>query len=628
MSFLDPIVTFFIHTADVIKEQFIMTANSHGGSNEKKEKVLKEIEEMPVQFWFYITDMISTDVFKQVYNVQITPEESEESIMDEMVRNYAEQWLDDEFFHDKLKVGFLRLQNEKNGEELDNNGHDYIDLGLSVKWATCNVGATKPEDNGSYFAWGETSPKDSSTRDAARANWGGTWRMPTDAEMEELIENCEWEWTTLGGKIGHKVTSKKNGNSIFLPPTGIRCCGEDIGAGSDEYWSSSSCRESYDEAWSMFLESEEADDVQMSETPRYYGVCVRPVLGSTLDGTRENEEEQNDVYFDNNGHDFIDLGLSVKWATCNVGATKPEDNGSYFAWGETSPKDFYSEDNYNTLNNPPDDKKYDSKTRLDPIDDAATANWGGKWRMPTDAEMEELIENCEWERTTLGGNKGYKVTSKKNGNSIFLPAAGFIRDPGLERFELFDTRLFVAGFEGDYWAASRHLYGSFSSRINSRYMFFSNKVIMDYDERDMGFSVRPVLAEDDHLRFFDDLALIREALLNGERSDNNASVADGIKPRERNVSAYLVKFTRNGDTPAFAFATKKLWKSIADNPKSVEFIKTHPYYGHDMEVYFFDKLPATCKCFLVNRVKLKNYDLEKYETIIDSAINSAKKVDF
>jgi hypothetical protein len=449
MSFLDPIVTFFIHTADVIKEQFIMTANSHGGSNEKKEKALKEIEEMPVQFWFYITDMISTDVFKQVYNVQITPEESEESIMDEMVRNYAEQWLDDEFFHDKLKVGFLRLQNEKNGEELDNNGHDYIDLGLSVKWATCNVGATKPEDNGSYFAWGETSPKD-----------------------------------------------------------------------------------------------------------------------------------------------------------------------------------FYSEDNYNTLYNPPDDKKYDSKTRLDPIDDAATANWGGKWRMPTDAEMEELIENCEWERTTLGGNKGYKVTSKKNGNSIFLPAAGFIRDPGLERFELFDIRLFVAGFEGYYWSASRHLYGSFSSRINSRYMFFSNKVIMDYDERDMGFSVRPVLAEDDHLRFFDDLALIREALLNGERSDNNASVADGIKPRERNVSAYLVKFTRNGDTPAFAFATKKLWKSIADNPKSVEFIKTHPYYGHDMEVYFFDKLPATCKCFLVNRVKLKNYDLEKYETIIDSAINSAKKVDF
>ena len=113
------------------------------------------------------------------------------------------------------------------------NGHEYVDLGLSVKWATCNIGASKPEDCGDYFAWGEdeTKPKyypsNNTTensyfkfRDAARKKWSGTWRMPTANEFQELIDNCEWTWTTQGVLDGYKVTSKKNGNSIFLPAAG------------------------------------------------------------------------------------------------------------------------------------------------------------------------------------------------------------------------------------------------------------------------------------------------------------------------------------------------------------------------------------------------------------------------
>lgn len=111
-------------------------------------------------------------------------------------------------------------------------------------------------------------------------------------------------------------------------------------------------------------------------------------------------------------------------------------------------------------------------------------------------------------------------------------------------------------------------------------------------------------------------------------SVGDASVADGVKSRERNVSTYLVKFTRNGNTPAFAFATKNLWNSITSNPKRTEFVKNHPYYGHDMEVYYFEKQPASCKCFLVNRVKLKNYDYNLYEDTINSALKTAKKVEF
>lgn len=118
------------------------------------------------------------------------------------------------------------------------NGHEYVDLGLSVKWATCNVGASSMSDSGSYYAWGEKETKldyadiysttygkgmsDISgdlAYDVARAKWGGTWRMPTKAEFEELSTQCSWKWTTQGGKYGYLITGPSD-NSIFLPAAG------------------------------------------------------------------------------------------------------------------------------------------------------------------------------------------------------------------------------------------------------------------------------------------------------------------------------------------------------------------------------------------------------------------------
>ena len=121
------------------------------------------------------------------------------------------------------------------------------------------------------------------------------------------------------------------------------------------------------------------------------------------------------------GHEYVDLGLSVKWATCNVGASSPEEYGDYFAWGETKVKKEYNKDNC---------KVRDKKTFKHGIEgnanlDAARANWGGTWRMPTIVEMMDLVDNCTWTWTNQRGHNGYKVTSKKNGNSIFLPAAGY-----------------------------------------------------------------------------------------------------------------------------------------------------------------------------------------------------------
>ena len=133
---------------------------------------------------------------------------------------------------------------EENGKGLL-NGHEYVNLGLSVMWATCNIGADSPEEYGDYYVRGETKTKEEYTkencetynknigdiagmdRDVAHVKWGLPWRMPTKAEFNELKHNCDWEWTRLNGVEGRKVTSRKNGNWIFLPATTGEHSGDD-----------------------------------------------------------------------------------------------------------------------------------------------------------------------------------------------------------------------------------------------------------------------------------------------------------------------------------------------------------------------------------------------------------------
>jgi uncharacterized protein (TIGR02145 family) len=163
----------------------------------------------------------------------------------------------------------------------------------------------------------------------------------------------------------------------------------------------------------------------------------------------------------------VDLGLSVKWANCNVGASTPEEYGDYFAWGEVHPKN-------NTYT-----YGLDSKT-LPPHADAATVNWGGAWRMPTDAEWTELREQCTWTWTTQNGVYGRKVTSKTNGNSIFLPAAGYLNGSSLED----------AGSHGFYWSSS--LYTDYPPNCAWYVGFNSDHVYGGYTYRHGGRPVRPV----------------------------------------------------------------------------------------------------------------------------------------
>ncbi|WP_159445544.1 methyl-accepting chemotaxis protein [Porphyromonas crevioricanis] len=188
--------------------------------------------------------------------------------------------------------------------------------------------------------------------------------------------------------------------------------------------------------------------------------------------------------------EYVDLGLpsGLKWARCNLGASKPGDNGDYYAWGETEPKTDYvwatykwgTEDNLNKYN------KTDRKTVLDPEDDAATAALGAPWRMPTAGEILELVnpDNCTWtwiKRDDVNGYgvNGYKVVSKKNGNSIFLPAAGNRNGYDLDG----------AGRWGGCWSSS--LVGPGSDYARSLH-FGSGQHDWSNSRRCYGWAVRPV----------------------------------------------------------------------------------------------------------------------------------------
>lgn len=176
----------------------------------------------------------------------------------------------------------------------------------------------------------------------------------------------------------------------------------------------------------------------------------------------------------------VDLGLSVKWASCNVGATSPEEYGDYFAWGETETKSSYTSDNSLTYGLSTTELEsrgiVGSDGNLTAAYDAATVNCGSDWRMPTLDEIKELVDKCTWSWTTQNGVNGRKVTGP-SGNSIFLPAAGYLND----------TSLNSAGFNGYYWSATLDSYGYHAYGL----LFYSG--YHDWDgPRPFGFAVRPV----------------------------------------------------------------------------------------------------------------------------------------
>lgn len=296
-----------------------------------------------------------------------------------------------------------------------------IDLGLpsGTLWASFNVGATKPEEYGGYYAWGETEEKDfydentysyseknigdniaGTEYDVAHTKWGGSWQMPTKRLLQELFKCCSFEWTTVNGVEGGKLTGP-NGNSIFLPAGQLKIGYGSTGTQYGAYWSSEKGL-----GWRFYMGT---NDVFSCST--YEGLLVRPVIpGITGDIPGK----------------AIDLGLpsGTKWASYNVGATAPDDYGGYYAWGETEEKDSYDLSNYNHCDGTDNTYHNLGESIIGTEYDVATVKWGSQWHMPTKEQFEELINNCSVVfGKTKNGVYGIQFTGP-NGNKIFLPAAG------------------------------------------------------------------------------------------------------------------------------------------------------------------------------------------------------------
>ena len=448
------------------------------------------------------------------------------------------------------KVTSFVTPSEKAGEP--------IDLGLSVKWASWNVGASSVEEYGGLYGWGD--PTGTATGkgpgvsaggeisgteyDIAQAKWGDSWRMPTKAEMEELLNKCIKTTATRNGISGLEFTGP-NGNSIFLPNGGSREGTKIVFQGTDSYyWTGTGSSSSHGYTYEAYCMT----DGRMGDDDCTSGFSVRPVsdfvtVGETsisgISGTGASvsssitsneglaivekgfcysylktpttddskivsvaggngiEADLSDlvpnsqyyvrayainskggtVYGDKlefiTKDEFpvgeaVDLGLSVKWADMNIGASKPEDNGGYYCWGYTGMwSDYYEPDIVNT----PEDI---SGTQYD----IAHVKWGGNWRLPTLEQISELLSRCTLFWTNQNGVNGLLVTGP-NGNTIFLPAAGN------RSYNLINNY----GTEGRYWSSRVY---SFSTG-NAYCLFFSDTAeSTKFQARTIGFSVRAV----------------------------------------------------------------------------------------------------------------------------------------
>lgn len=347
---------------------------------------------------------------------------------------------------------------------------EYVDLGLPSGnlWATCNLGASSPEAYGDYYAWGEVEPKQEYTYpnhkwykegapslgftkynnedgkltlededDAVIQKLGNGWRTPTLADFRELTNQklTTIKKTTLNGVVGYQITSKRNKKSIFIPCAGFKQDKpqtREISSSEEVAICMTNLRCIDDKVFNAWSFAFQDDRIARYGKRRPDGISVRPVKGPGMPVP----------------NNCVDLGLNsgLLWAKCNMGTTDPKQLGDYYAWGEISPnkKEYYSSNykhfkvKYNIEVLKYNEK--DGKTVLDLNDDAARANIGAGYRIPTKEDWEELLEDCKWEAVTTtlpeivdpSQTKAiarWKVTGP-NGNSIVLPMTGGFRSDG------------------------------------------------------------------------------------------------------------------------------------------------------------------------------------------------------
>ena len=350
---------------------------------------------------------------------------------------------------------------------------EYVDLGLPSGnlWAKCNLGASAPEAYGDYYAWGEVEPKQVYTNsnhkwykegaprlgftkynnedgklslenedDAVIQKLGNGWRTPTLADFRELTNQkyTTIKKTTLNGVAGYQITSKRNGKSIFIPFAGFKNDKpqtREISSSESVAICMTNQRRIDNQVFNCWTFAFEQDRIRRYGKRRYDGISIRPVKGPG-------------VPIPNN---CVDLGLAsgLLWAKCNMGTTEPTELGNYYAWGVTSTTKKYNNayykhyktDEYGSIKKILKYNEEDGKTVLDLEDDAARANFGVGYRIPTQEDWKELLEDCKWEAVTATLPIVVDPSQKKiiarwkvtgpNGNSIVLPATIGFRCDGI-----------------------------------------------------------------------------------------------------------------------------------------------------------------------------------------------------
>ena len=375
-----------------------------------------------------------------------------------------------------------------------------VDLGLSVKWANMNLGATKLSDYGTYYSWGETTPENGNYNwsnykwgnpssgftkysrsqgktvldpedDAATQNLGDKWRMATIEEFRELREKCEWEKTTLDGVTCYKVTGS-TGNYIYFPAyPGYYDGGITERGVNGYYWSSTVMTSNWQRAQNLWFKN----GIELNTGERYFGEVIRPVYG-----------DRQSTPSNNPAPDAVNMQepyQEILWAAWNLGASSPEEYGDYYAWGEIETKSVYSWDTYKwgTKDNITKYNYYvtDRKDKLDLSDDVAHVKLGGGWRMPTLDEIDNLFRGCTTTWTTRNGVYGILFTSEENGNTLFVPASG----------AKFDSSATGQGEYSFFWSSEHD-----ERESTDAYIFFGYSDDSDWatTNRCYGIPVRPV----------------------------------------------------------------------------------------------------------------------------------------
>lgn len=452
------------------------------------------------------------------------------------------------------------------------NPDQFVDLGLpsGTLWAKCNLGVSKPEEVGDFYAWGELEPKTEFTLknykwlnkygtdldisniqvssdiysiyDVCTHKLGKDFCLPDLSQISELLE-CAYKWDTLNGVEGQRFTGP-NGNSIFLPatimPGNNNIKGKYLSTRARNYLSSSS-------SWSIVS----SDDVYAAYLvrPVYRGKKINEIklskkkiefcLGSTpvslrLDPIKEHLGESDLSWYSSNDkvatvkdgivtpmsaghcivacayqdlraycevvvtgckdttpiitHEYVDLGLPSGnlWATTNIGASTPEESGYYFAWGNVTPYSSfgcYSCGNMwwgLSIDELMDRNVITKDTVLSPLYDAAKYNWGDEWSVPTKADFDELLENCEISYIR-GEKRDYAKLIGPNGNVLIMPNTGHISEANVY-------------LPGRYWSSSPCEDGnSFMLYVWNAHFYGNETSEMQHIERGMPIGIRPVM---------------------------------------------------------------------------------------------------------------------------------------